>query len=376
MFPAYDENKQYLQNEFTDCQWDVSTGLDPAVLERQINELWDTRDDEAVSVVKAHIQHYIVEHAQLEVNSHSLFAGKMNQGITYTRSGRSKQGMYERLFFRVREETLRSLIPQTFDLVKTMERIGVGSSESDFWHTLPDWGEILRLGLPGLRDRIIRAREEKQQAGALTGPQDTFYESVLISLDTVNVYITRLIDYAEGMEGMTPYVECLRHIRERKPETIYHAMMLSLIYVYIEEMGCERARSLGRIDQLYLPFFRHDLEKGIYTKDEISELFRYFFGRYSQAGRFAAQPFTLGGTLADGTDAWNELSDLILDIYDGMDILDPKIHIRWYDGFPPERLRRIMRMIRSGHSAMVLVNDETVYRAYERLGISRQESRG
>ena len=45
---------------------------------------------------------------------------------------------------------------------------------------------------------------------------------------------------------MEEYIACLRHIRIRAPETLYHSLMTAMIYVYIEEMGCERARTLGR----------------------------------------------------------------------------------------------------------------------------------
>lgn len=374
MFPRYKDNKIYLHNEFVNCPWDESTGMNPVCLEKQMNALWDTRGEEAVSVAKARIQRYIVQNAQIEVNPHSLFAGKLRHGLEYDCNGVSLQGMFERLFFRIREEAMQQLIPQTLSSMRTMHEIGIGSSETDFWHTLPNWDDILNLGFSGLRKRALHARDEKMQAGTLSSAQADFYESVLISLDTIDLYIARLTEYAQRLQGMEAFVECLQHIRFYAPETLYHALMVSLIYAYLEEMGCERARSLGRIDQLYLPFYCHDLEKGVYTQEQIRELFRYFFGRYSQAGRFAAQPFTLGGTLPDDTDAWNELSDLILDVYNGMNILDPKIHIRWHPQFSSERLRRIMRMIRSGHSAIVLVNDETVYKAYEKIGVSRSES--
>jgi len=374
MFPRYEENRGYLQNEFVNCPWDESTGMNPDELEKQINALWNARGTEAVSVAKARIQRYIVQNAQIEVNPHSLFPGKLRHGITYTKNGGSQMGMFERLFRRIRSETLSELLPETNESIKLMNATGLATCESDFWHILLNWNDILDLGLCGMKERTFQARKEKQQQGTLTQSQADFYESVLISLDSIDLYIGRLIDYAEQMQGMDDYVACMRHIRYSRPETFYHVLMLSLVYVYIFEMGCERARSLGRIDQLYLPYYRRDLEQGTYTKEEIRELLRYFFGRYSQAGRFAAQPFTLGGTLPNGTDAWNELSDLILEVYDGMDILDPKIHIRWHPDFPTERMRNLMRMIRAGHSAIVLLNDEIVYQGYEKLGIPRSES--
>ena len=375
MLSKYEENKQYLRNEFVACHWDRATGMDVAELEEKANQLWNARGDEAVSVAKAKIQRFIVKNAQLEVNPHSLFAGKLNYGIQYDKNGRSGSSIFERLFKRIREETLRARMPEVWADVKFMDEIGVGSSETDFWHTMPDWERILKLGFAGLKEEALATQKRKEAERCLSDAQRAFYQSVLIVLDAIDIFIGRLIDYGEKLNGMEEYIACLRHIRIRAPETLYHSLMTAMIYVYIEEMGCERARTLGRFDVLNLPFYLHDIRNGIYSIEEEKEFIRYFFGRYSQAGRFAAQPLCIGGTLADGSDAWNEFTDVVLDVYDGMNILDPKIHVRWYPGFPSDRLRRIMRMVRSGHSAFVLVSDKTVYRAYEKIGIPQEISR-
>jgi len=372
MIEQYEINKQYLKDEFKNCRWDPDTGMNANDLEKQINAMWDAHGNESTGVARARIQRYIIENAQLELNPKSLFPGKLNSGITYT-GCISLQGMFERLFQRIRRETLEKVMPDTYARIREAASRGIGSCETDFWHTQPDWRDILSLGLTGLKERAVRARDEKLRTNELTPKQADFYKSVLITLDAIDIYLARLIEYAEEKGGFGHFVECLRALRLHAPKTTYQAMMLSVIYIYIEEMGCERARTLGRIDQLYYPFFKSDLESGECTLEEMREMYRYFFGRFSQAYRFAAQPFCLGGTLADGSDAWNELSDFILDVYDEMDIYDPKIHIRWHKDFPTDRLRRILSMIRKGHSAMVLVNDETVYASYERIGILRDE---
>ena len=39
MFPRYEDNKPHLQNEFVNCPWDKSTGMEPAELEKQMYAL-------------------------------------------------------------------------------------------------------------------------------------------------------------------------------------------------------------------------------------------------------------------------------------------------------------------------------------------------
>ena len=66
-------------------------------------------------------------------------------------------------------------------------------------------------------------------------------------------------------------------------------MLLSVLYLYFEEIGCERGRTLGDIDRLYLPYYENDLKNGA-TKEELDDLFRYFFIHFTATKRFAEQP--------------------------------------------------------------------------------------
>lgn len=387
LIARYDENKQYLKNEFTACKWDKKTGMAPEALEQQINLLWDARGDEPVCTVKARIQRYIVQNAQLELNPKSLFPGKFNDAILYDpKTGIAANGMYQRLFGRIREQVLTREMPEYEtrwhngennhgDFQNASERKGIASTDTDFWHTMPDWKEIIRIGFPGMKERAIRTRDEKAAAGTLTREQYDFYESVLITLDAADICMDRLAAYAEQMPGTEEFTACIRFIRHHAPETLYHVMMVAIIYTMIEEMGCERSRTLGIIDSMYYPYYRHDIDNGIYTKEDVKELFRYFFGRWSRAGRFAAQPIAICGVDSEGRDAGNELTDLILDVYDEMDILNPKIQVRYHADLSPVRFRRLLSMIRAGHSAIVFINDDTVIRAYERIGIPKEIAR-
>ena len=55
-------------------------------------------------------------------------------------------------------------------------------------------------------------------------------------------------------------------------------------------------------------------------------------------------------------------------------IYNPKIHVRYHPSMPDDLLRYILNMIRSGHSSINLISDESVWNAYEKIGISRDIS--
>lgn len=372
---AYRDNAAYLKDEFTHCPWQKDTGMESTKLEGLIRKMWHDRGNVSTAIARAQIQRFIVEHAQIELNPHTLFPGKLNHGIVYSESGSDQGGMFCRLFHSIRDDVLEKEIPVLAKQRIFAGKSGLATCESDFWHIMPDWQDIIRLGFPGLKARAEEAERRLTEKGTLSSEQKDFFESVRISLDTIYLYMDRMIAYAEKISGTEEYLACMKAIRVHAPETLYEVMMVSLIYVQMAEMGVERIRTLGIIDQMYYPYYKNDINCGRLTKEDVKELLRYFFGRWSRAGRFAAQPFTICGVDENGHDAGNDFTDLILDVYDEMDILDPKIHVRWHEDFDEKRLRKLLSMVRSGHSAILFLNDETVYRAYEKIGVDRELSR-
>ena len=103
-------------------------------------------------------------------------------------------------------------------------------------------------------------------------------------------------------------------------------------------------------------------------------MFRYFFNKLNAARRFAAQPLTLCGINPEDKNAENGLTFLILDIYDELGNTNPKIQFRYRAAMSDELLDKVLSLIRKGHSAIVTINDEAVYRGYEKIGIPREES--
>lgn len=89
---------------------------------------------------------------------------------------------------------------------------GVAVPDTDVWHTVVDWSEVLRLGAPGLLHRAEEAKRAKQADGTLTDRQAVFYDAVIIAFAAMLTYMRRLLAEAEGkwypavIEGATPIV--------------------------------------------------------------------------------------------------------------------------------------------------------------------------
>jgi formate C-acetyltransferase len=152
-------------------------------------------------------------------------------------------------------------------------------------------------------------------------------------------------------------------------------LLLQVIFPYFEELGLERARSLGPVDRLWYPFYRNDLESGACSLEEIKEYMRFFFIHYTASKRFAQQPMCLGGRNKKGESFVNELTYLILDVYDEMNIYDPKIHFRYHSGIDDKIILKLLDMIRRGNSSLCILNDETIFESYRRMDIPAEDFR-
>lgn len=371
---SFAENREFVEYEYERAHWIEESGLDAAALAAALNEyVLNELKDEPMPIKRAKAFTFLLEHAQIEINPHTPFSDKLNIGIDYSGNAAGRDLFDINFFQRIRHEVLSANMPEDYAKRNLATAIGLCYADSDYWHTLPDWENVIKLGIPGLLRRAEEKKAEWAEKGELSGDKCLFYDSVILSYKAILMYMKRLYDASLSYD-VPEFTACVKNLMEREPRDLYEVMELCFIFLNMEEIGVERARSFGRIDQLYLPYFRRDLESGRFTLEEIKELIRYFYIRCQAAKRFADQPFAICGVDENGRDATNELTRLLLDVYDGMGIHNPKIHVCCHPGMPRELLRKLLSMIRGGSGSICLISNEAIIKAYEKIGISRQES--
>ena len=366
---AFSENRPYIEDEFRLAHFDPETGLPPEALSAKLNGMQAAGGEIPRPLFLADAYSFLLDNVQLEINEHTPFAVKLNLGIDY--SYFASTDIFDRAIFqRQRVKVVSERLPEDYRRMRECESAGMGSVWADYWHTVPNWPFLLENGFAGILRRAedsLRAHEAAGDARAaeylrcVTG----CYRAILRLMRRIAAYSARF--------DVPDFTRAVTALAERPPETLYEVMLFSVLYLYFEEIGCERARTLGPIDALYLPYYRRDLERGG-SREQAEELFRYFFLHFTATKRFAEQPFTMCGGSADGTDRTNELSRLILDVYDELDIYDPKIHFRYHRNLDGEVFLKVVSMIRKGNNSVCLLNDEAVFRGYERIGIPRADA--
>ena len=269
-------------------------------------------------------------------------------------------------------------------------------------HTAPDFEKLIKVGLNGL------IAEARQRIADMDGPKGvdpeelrkrSFYKAVELTcqgvIEFARRYQKQALALAEAERDRVRKAELLEIARicgkvpAGPAETFHEALQgLWFLEVALHQENYEQALCLGRLDQYLYPYYKHDLKKGVLTKDRAIELLGCLFVKLSEFvplfsdylapffTGFPANPaITFGGLTPDGEDATNELTHAILDTREVLKTRHPNLHARIHQGSPEAYLQRAVEVIKSGGGMPAFFNDEVIVPALVNKGISEEDAR-
>lgn len=192
----------------------------------------------------------------------------------------------------------------------------LGAGGISFTHTCPDLSIGLKLGWPGLLEKVRKYKNQYQQNGEQE-KADYLTGSELI-IGGIIRYISRHAEKAKELaqnesnhDQLNRYLQIAdtcEAIAARAPQTLREAVQWIWMFQVVERMH-GHGNGYGRTDQLLIDFYRSDMEKGTLSRQEAREIVGEMYIKY---GSYTA----LGGRLQDGSDATNEMSWVCLEAYD------------------------------------------------------------
>ena len=357
--PNFEKQRLLLTDEFTVFSPVTDdNALSADALQDRIFEIEQTVSSKALA--KAKTFELILKHAYVSPDIHDIFQDKiLGYKLMADQRKRWEQAVKERY---LPEESAR--------VRRAWKEHGAYHALGDYGHVSPNTRLLLSVGFKGLIERVEAAA---QQTG-LSDHQKEFYESCLIALHAMTDAANRLAD------AIAPYNQenaaALRSIAQDAPKNSYEAMQLIIFYFFMHEyIGATRVRTLGRLDVLLTPFYRADIQNGTYTKSELKEMLKFFLHKFWIAKVPFDLPFCLGGIDENGEEVTNEVSRLIVETYNELNIHSPKIHIRVSPKTPQDFVLSVLSCIRGGNSSFVFVNDTVAVEALMRVGITEAEAR-
>ena len=357
----FDSVRKNIAGQFTSPNWIDKSGLDEAALKEGYEQLMLSLSDAPRTIIKARTFEYLTCNGRIAVDKDDIFQDKLEHFdiLNKQRSRWFNEVVAE--FFTAEKALMKKA---------SLHSCGAYSGGEDFGHTSPNTRLMVKIGFTGILKRVKDAASRE----GLTDKQKEFYDACIITWEAVLAFCVRLAKAVEPYNKEN--ADALYAIASRAPENSYEAMQLVIVYFFLHEyVAGTRVRTLGRVDLMLYPFYKNDIESGKYTKSEIKEMLKYFFHKFWAAKVPFDLPFAIGGIDRDGSETTNELSYLIVETYNELDIHSPKIHVRISDKTPADFVKLVLGCIRAGNSSFVFVNDTVTVKALMSVGIEEADAR-
>ena len=247
---------------------------------------------------------------------------------------------------------------------------------------------------------------EAQQYLASLDPGDpdfaqrqAFYQASIEICEGVKTYANRLSDYALQLAGretdpqrkaeLQTIAKVNARVPAQPPETFHEALQAVWTIESLFSLEANQcSTSLGRIDQYMYPCYKHDIDAGTLTPEDAFELFGCFMLKMSEviwytpsgtAKYFAGyMPFinmSVGGIDADGNDAVNDLTFIIMEVVRKVRMYQPTLSVRAHKGSSDEYMDKIVDVIRAGGGMPALHFDDAHIEMMLKKGYSLEDAR-
>ncbi len=261
---------------------------------------------------------------------------------------------------------------------------------------------IYREGFKDIRARIEKEIEEVDFYNDSRAVERTEeLKAMKISLDAVSVFTKRHVEALKAereieqnkqrQQELDKMISVSSNVPENKPNDIWEALQYYW-YVHqgvITELNPWDSFNPGRLDQHLMPFYQKALDQNDYTDAEMRELLQAFWVKFNnhpsppKTGVTAKESNTftdfalinVGGVKADGSDAVNEMSYILLDIIEEMRILQPSSMVQLSKKNPDRFIKRALKVVKTGFGQPSIFNTDAIIQELMNQGKSIVDAR-
>ena len=177
-------------------------------------------------------------------------------------------------------------------------------------------------------------------------------------------------------------VEVLSRVPRYGATNFREALQVFRILHYALWLEGDYHNTVGRFDQYIYPYFKRDMDAGVYTKETALDLLEDFFLSFNKDSDLYigvqqgdnGQSMVLGGRLEDGSEGFNELSELCLLASRDLKLIDPKINLRVSKATPLEIYEKGTELTKVGLGFPQYSNDDVVIEGLQKLGYDYKDA--
>ena len=275
-------------------------------------------------------------------------------------------------------------------------------------HCVPDWGYTFGHGTAAIRELVKAKLDDTRQEIEFKNGIDLsakigakyLYEGMLESLDALDNFIDRFAEQATQKaeaaqdklraKELRQMAKMLSTCLKKPPATFWEACQgFYFLHLVLSCIDSAAFGSLARVDQaLWSAYERDVIKEGNISADDAQEMIEClmlkiealggFFSRKRRMhfeGNGALPIWTVGGINSDGTDACNELTEVILHAARSIRVNQPTISILYHPEMRDGSLVEAIKTIRSGLGYPSVTNVGWMVSSLMRQGIPVEAAR-
>lgn len=218
-------------------------------------------------------------------------------------------------------------------------------------------------------------------------------DGLLMRRETADEYGKRVIDaiislsdrYKEEAQrqGKSDIAKVLERVPRYGATNFREALQFFRIIHFSLWLEGNYHNTVGRFDKYMYPYFKNDMEKGIYTGETALELLEDFFLSFNKDSDLYVgvqqgdngQSMVLGVMDENGEEVFNLLSKLCLKASNNLLLIDPKINLRVNKNTPIEVYELGSELTKAGLGFPQYSNDDVVIEGLKKLGYEEKDAR-
>jgi len=391
----------------------------------------DIDNDASIPVKRARALSYILNNKKIYIGKDELIVGERGpepkatptfpEICVHTRKDLQILNDRKKVSFRVSDKTRKVLTTEV-----TQHWTGRSMREHIFEEMSPDWKDCYSAGIftefleqraPGhtvlddkiysmgmldfknkIKDSIEKldlindpgAKNKKEELMAMDIVADALISFALRHADALAILAEKETDDQRKAELLEMENNC-RHIPANPPENFWQALQYYWFVhlAVITELNPWDSFNPGRLDQHLFPFFKREMEDGIGEmengkgkREKVKELLQAFWIKFNnhpappKVGITARESNTYtdfslintGGVKADGSDAVNELSFLIMDVIEEMRLVQPSSMVQVSKKTPDAFVDRALNIVKTGFGQPSIFNTDAIIQEMLRQG--------
>lgn len=293
----------------------------------------------------------------------------------------------QRLCFMLQQEEARIFPEERIAFVRTVPNVPALFTRQEMEelkasHWIHERGEVCNINVDfsrlldcGLEERMAQLRQEKKEHQEV----EAYIDGQLRILQCVEELAERYRRLAQE-QGNTVVAQTLSRVPKYAPRTFLEALQMFRILHFTMWCGGNYHNTVGRLDQYLYPYFRRDREH--MSREQLLELLEEFFLTFNRDSDLYpgmqqgdnGQSLVLGGRNMDGSDSYNELSELCLQASLELKVIDPKINLRVHRDTPQSVYVLGTQLTKQGLGFPQYANDDVVIPGLLRLGYEPQDA--